>query len=116
MEIRSYNFPVFRMELGEAPGKGHLVVHFLNGQGVQMGDRVYISYADGKFIPRKGNSMEVTEKEATVRLEDGFLSQDEYILHQFNQDDSLWRVVVECRPESGEMVEIGHLCILPNDL
>lgn len=116
MAIRSYNFPVFRMELGEALGKGHLVVHFRNGQGVQMGDRVFISYADGKFIPRKGNSMEVTEKEATVRLEDGFLSQDDYILHQFNQDDSLWRVVVEYRPEGGEMVEIGHLCILPNDL
>lgn len=116
MELRSYNFPVCRLVLDEAEGKGVVAVRFMNGEGVQMGDRVYIPYEDGKFIPRQNNSMQVTEKEATVRLEDGFLSRDEYLLHQFNQDAPLWRVVVECRPDGGEMQNMGHLSIIPHDL
>jgi hypothetical protein len=60
--------------------------------------------------------MKVTETEATVRLEDGFLSQDEYTLHQFDQDAPLWRVYVECRPQDGQLQPLGYLSILPQDL
>lgn len=116
MELRSYNFPVCRLHLDEAEGAGQITVRFLNGEGVQMGDRTYIQYRDGKFVPRTGNSMQVTETEATVRLEDGFLTQDEYILHQFNQDAPLWRVEVDCRPAEGERQPLGHLSVFPNDL
>ena len=116
MELRSYNFPVCRLKLGDSPGKGQVVVRFMNGEGIQMGDRVYIPYADGKFIPRENNSMKVTEQEAHVRLEDGFLSRDEYTLHQMDQNAPLWRVMVECRPEGGNLIEIGQLSPVPNDL
>lgn len=116
MELRAYSFPVCRLELDEAEGSGYISVYFKNGQGVQMGDRTNIYYKDGKFIPREGNSLQVSEKEATVRLEDGFLSQDEYTLHQFNQDAPLWRVYVDCRPENGDTIPMGYLSIIPNDL
>ena len=116
MELRSYSFPVCRLELDEAEGSGYVTVRFFSGEGVQMGDRVYIQYRDGKFIPRENNSMQVTETEATVRLEDGFLTKDEYTLHQFNQDAPLWRVEVDCRPEGGETHPLGHLSVIPHDL
>lgn len=116
MELRSYNYPVCRLHLDEAEGTGHVTVRFLNGEGVQMGDRTYIQYRDGKFVPRNTNSMQVTEAEATVRLEDGFLTKDEYTLHQFNQDAPLWRVEVDCRPAEGESQPLGHLSVFPNDL
>lgn len=116
MELRSYNYPVCRLELDAAEGRGSVSVRFLNGNGVQMGDRVYIQYQDGKFIPRQNNSMQVTENEATVRLEDGFLTKDEYTLHQFNENDPLWRVEIDCRPENGETQRLGHLSVLPHDL
>ena len=116
MELRSFNFPVCRLKLGESSGKGQLVVHFRNGEGVQMGDRLYLPYTDGKFIPRENNSIKVNEHEAFIRLEDGFLTRDEYTLHQMDQNAPLWRVMVECRPEGGNMVEIGQLSIVPNDL
>lgn len=116
MELRSYSFPVCRLELDEAEGSGYVTVRFFSGEGVQMGDRVYIEYRDGKFIPRENNSMQVTEMEATVRLEDGFLTKDEYTLHQFNQDAPLWRVEVDCRPEGGEPHPLGHLSVIPHDL
>lgn len=116
MELRSYSFPVCRLELDEAEGSGYVTVRFFSGEGVQMGDRVYIQYRDGKFIPRENNSMQVTETEATVRLEDGFLTKDEYTLHQFNQDAPLWRVEVDCRPEGGEPHPLGHLSVIPHDL
>ena len=116
MELRSYCFPVFRMELDEAEGSGHVTVRFKNGQGIQMGDRIYLPYKDGKFTPRQNNSVQVTETEVTVRLEDGFLSEEEYVLHQFDEHAPLWKVEVECRPEGGEAVRLGYLSILPNDL
>lgn len=116
MELRSFNFPVCRLELGEATGGGSVTVRFLNGQGVQMGDRIYLHYQDGKFIPKNNNSMQVTETEATVRLEDGFLSRDEYILHQLDEHAPLWRVEVECRPDNGTPQRLGHLSVLPHDL
>lgn len=116
MELRSYNYPVCRLELDDAEGRGTVSVRFLNGNGVQMGDRIYIEYQDGKFIPRTNNSMQVTETEATVRLEDGFLTKDEYLLHQFDEKAPLWRAEVECRPENGETHRLGHLSVLPHDL
>lgn len=116
MELRSFNFPVCRLKLGESSGNGHVVVRFMNGEGVQMGDRIYIAYTDGKFSPRDNNSMKVTEQEATIRLEDGFLTRDEYTLHQMDEHATLWSVLVELRPEGGEMTEIGNLSIVPNDL
>ena len=116
MELRSFNFPICRIRLGESTGKGYVVVRFVNGEGIQMGDRVYIAQTDGRFTPRESNSMQVTEQEATIRLEDGFLSRDDYTLHQLDQHASLWSVKVEYRPEGGEMKEIGHLSIVPNDL
>ncbi|MBO5684507.1 MAG: hypothetical protein J6R92_06115 [Akkermansia sp.] len=116
MELRAFCFPVCHLELDEAEGSGMVTVRFQNGQGVQMGDRINIPYKDGKFLPRESNSMHVTETEATVRLEDGFLSQDEYTLHQFNQDAPLWRVYVECRPQAGDLQPMGYLSIIPNDL
>ena len=116
MELRAYCYPVCRLELDEAEGSGMVTVRFQNGQGVQMGDRINIHYKDGKFLPRENNSMKVTETEATVRLEDGFLSQDEYTLHQFDQDAPLWRVYVECRPQDGQLQPLGYLSILPQDL
>lgn len=116
MELRSYCFPVCRLALDEAEGSGQVTVRFLNAQGVQMGDRVYLPYENGKFMPRQSNSMQVTETEATVRLEDGFLSKDEYTLHQFSQDAPLWRVEVDCRPQGGEPAPLGYISILPHDL
>ena len=116
MELRAYCFPVCRLELDEAEGSGVIAVRFTNAQGVQMGDRISLRYENGKFQPRESNSMKVTETEATVRLEDGFLSSDEYTLHQFSQDSPLWRVYVECRPDGGELQPLGYLSILPNDL
>ena len=116
MELRAYSFPVCRLELDEAEGSGHVTVRFLSGEGVQMGDRVYLQYKDGKFTPRQSNSMQVTETEATVRLEDGFLTADEYTLHQFDQDAPLWRVEVDCRPQGGETHPHGHLSVIPHDL
>ena len=116
MELRSFNFPVCKLKLGDSTGNGQVVVHFKNGEGVQMGDRVYIPYVGGKFIPKENNSLSVTEQEATIRLEDGFLSRDEYTLHQLDQKAPLWSVVVEYWPEGGSMVEIGKLSIIPNDL
>lgn len=116
MELRAYSFPVCRIELDSAEGSGTVAIHFRNGEGVQMGDRIYIPYKDGKFTPRENNSMLVTETEATVRLEDGFLSKDEYVLHQFDEHAPLWRVYVECRPEGGIMQEMGYLSVLPHDL
>ena len=116
MELRAYCYPECVLNLDKAEGRGDIIVRFLNAQGVQMGDRVNLPYADGKFIPRESHSLKVTESEATVRLEDGFLSKDEYTLHQFNQDTPLWRVYIECRPENGELTHLGYLSILPNDL
>lgn len=116
MELRSYCFPVCRLVLDGAEGSGQVTVRFLNAQGVQMGDRVYLTYENGKFMPRQSNSMQVTETEATVRLEDGFLSKDEYTLHQFSQDTPLWRVEVDCRPQGGDPAPLGYLSILPHDL
>jgi hypothetical protein len=116
MALRSYNFPVCRLQLDEASGKGDLLVRFINSEGIQMGDRIYVSYADGKFIPREHNSGKISEQEAIVRQEAGFLTRDEYILHQLDEHAPLWRVVVECRPAGGEIIEIGHICILPNDI
>lgn len=116
MELRSFNFPECKLKLGDSTGNGQVVVHFKNGEGVQMGDRVYIPYVEGKFTPKDDNGIQVTEQEAIIRLEDGFLSRDEYTLHQMNQKAPLWSVVVECWPEGGNMVEIGKLSIIPNDL
>jgi hypothetical protein len=116
MELRAFCFPVCRIVLNEAEGSGSVTIRFLNGQGVQMGDRVYIQYKDGKFIPRENNSMKITENEATVRLEDGFLSRDEYTLHQFDEHAPLWRVQVDCRPDNSDFYRLGHLSILPYDL
>ncbi len=116
MELRAYSYPVCRLVLNEAEGSGQITVRFFNGDGVQIGDRVYIPYKDGKFVPRENNSMQVTESEATVRLEDGFLTKDEYTLHQFNQDARFWRVEVDCRPEGGEPQPLGHLSVIPHDL
>lgn len=116
MELRSYNYPVCRIKLDKAEGNGHVTIRFINGQGVQMGDRVYISYKDGKFGTRESNSMNVTETEAQVRLEDGFLTKDEYTLHQFDEYAPLWKVEIDCRPENGEPQRLGHLSILPHDL
>ena len=116
MELRAYCFPVCKIKLDAAEGSGSVAVRFVNAQGVQMGDRINIYYRDGKFDARQSNSMQVTDTEATVRLEDGFLSKDEYTLHQFSQDSPLWRVYVDCRPDNGDMQPLGYLSILPNDL
>lgn len=116
MELRAYCYPICRIELEEATGEGTVIIRFLNDKGVQLGDRVYIAYKDGQFIPRQSNSMLITAKEATVRLEDGFLTKDEYILHQLDQQAPLWRVEVACRPENGKQIKLGHLSILPHDL
>ena len=116
MELRAYCFPVCRMKLAQAQGEGQLTVRFLNSRGEQMGDRLYIAYKDGKFIPKENNSIHVTETEATVRLEDGFLTRDEYILHQFSQTEPLWRVQVGCRATGSEHQQMGYISILPNDL
>ena len=116
MELRSYCYPVCQLKLDEAEGTGMVTVRFQNGQGVQMGDRINIHFKDGKFVPTENNSLLATETEATVRLEDGFLSQDEYTLHQFNQDTPLWRVYVDCRTADGKLHPLGYLSILPNDL
>ncbi len=116
MELRAYCYPVCRLKLDGAEGEGQVTVRFMNGEGVQMGDRINIPYKDGKFLPRQNNSMQVTEEEATVRLEDGFLSEDEYTLHQFVQDTPLWRVEVECRPQNGTLQPMGHLSVFPHDI
>ncbi len=116
MELRAYCFPICRFQLKEATGEGQVTVRFINSKGEQMGDRLYIAYKDGKFTPRESNSLHVTETEVTVRLEDGFLSKDDYTLHQLSQDEPLWKVQVGCRLSNGEQHELGYISILPNDL
>ncbi len=116
MELRTYCYPIFRIIMKEAQGEGTIVIRFMNDKGVQMGDRVYLNYKNDQFIPRQNNSLNVSGKEATVRLEDGFLTKDEYILHQLDQLAPLWRVEVACRPRNGEHIKLGHISILPHDL
>lgn len=116
MELRSYNYPVCRIRLDEAQGNGLVTVRFLNGSRVQMGDRIYLQYRDGKFVPRNSNSMQVTETEAEVRLEDGFLTKDDYTLHQYDQHAPLWRVEVDCSRDNKIFYRLGHISVIPNDL
>lgn len=116
MEMRSYNHPVCRIHLDEAKGSGVIAVRFLNGNQVQMGDRVYLEYRDGKFVHTESENANVTEKEAEVRLEDGFLTRDDYVLHQMDEQAPYWRVEVDCSPDNKTFYRLGHLSIIPHDL
>ena len=116
MELRAYCYPTCRLELNKAEGRGYISVRMFNSFCSQMGDRIRINYADGKFLPVQGNSLRVTENEAHIRLEDGFQNADLYKLHQINQSEKLWTVEVTCHPEGGEAEELGRLSILPHEL
>ena len=72
MELRAYCYPSCRLVLSEASGTGYLSVRMYDSNGTQMGDRVRLNYNNGQFHPTQGNSLQVTEAEARIRLEDGF--------------------------------------------
>lgn len=116
MELRAFSYPVCHITLGKAEGKGVFTLRFLDPVGNQMGDRIRIGYQDGQFRTSHSNSMQVTEKEATIRLEDGFSSSDLYKLHQVNQQEKLWSVEVTCIPEGSEPQHMGYVSIIPHDL
>ena len=116
MELRAYCYPTCRLALQEAEGKGFISIRMYDSQGTQMGDRVRIHYSNGKFQPVQSNSVQVTDTEASIRLEDGFKTADLYKLHQINEKEKLWTIEATCHPDGGEPEQLGHLSILPHDL
>ncbi len=116
MELRAYCYPTCRLALQAAEGKGFISIRIFDSLGTQMGDRVRIYYSNGKFQPVQSNSVQVTDTEASIRLEDGFKTPDLYKLHQINEQEKLWTVEVTCHPDGGEPGKLGHLSIQPHDL
>ena len=116
MELRAYCYPACRLVLSEASGTGYITVRMFDSFGTQMGDRVRINYNNGRFQPTHGNSLQVTETEAQIRLEDGFKTPDLYKLHQVNEKEKYWSIQVTCHPDGGEPEELGRLSILPHDI
>ena len=116
MELRARYYPTGRIKLDSAEGEGIISVLFFDDAGNQVGDRVNISYKDGRFTARNDYSLQVTEDEAIIRLEDGFQNPDLYKLHQADQEAPLWRMEFECQPVGKKRTYLGHLSILPHDL
>lgn len=116
MELRAYSYPSCRLVLSEASGTGYITVRMFDTNGTQMGDRVRINYSNGQFQPTQGNSLQVTEKEARIRLEDGFKTPDLYKLHQVNEKEKYWSIQVTCHPDGAKSEDLGRLSILPHDL
>lgn len=116
MELRARYYPVGRIKLAKAEGEGIISVRFFDDAGNQVGDRVNVPYRNGKFVPRQDYSVQATEEELTVRLEDGFQNPDLYKLHQVDENATLWRMEFDCQPVGKKRTYLGHLSILPHDL
>lgn len=117
MELRSHCYPEITLQLGEGSGKGHLVLEVLNSRGNQQGDTVYLPYNAGTFESRESNNIKTEGKNATVRIETGYATGDDYLLHQLNTEEPLWRVEISYRNEgSAELHHMGFTCIPANEL
>ena len=84
-----------------------------------IGYNIYTTAQTFDYLPSVGEELKLytylNVREDAMLLY-GFLTKDEYTLHQFDEYAPLWKVEIDCRPENGEPQRLGHLSILPHDL
>lgn len=114
MELRAAYYPVAHIRLGECPGKGSLLIRFIDSHGDQVGDPVSLPYEAGNFLPVRDHNITTDGKEAEIFVESGFQSKDDFTLHLLTESAPLWRVIVWNRPEgTPEESFVGYISVSP---
>lgn len=112
MEKRTRLYPHVTFKLKAASGKGRIDVVFLDPLGTQIGDTHYLRYENGSFQEKDDLTVKAGGDTVSCWLETGFPSDDMFKLHQINQQEPLWRVVVYHRIEGTPgSVRLGQISI-----
>lgn len=114
MALRSGQYPVARIKLGDCKGSGLMYISFRDIYGRQVGDTINLHYRDGKLVHRDESWVRTTDDTAVCRIETGYQDPTELEQHFLNQNEPLWRVVVKYRPDGEERPHtLGYACVQP---
>lgn len=117
MELRAAYYPTAVITLRDkVTGKGNLIVRFLDDGATPHGQSIYLPYNENGFSFKEDLNILAMGKEATVHLEVGFRTQDEFYNHALAEERPLWKVSVWNRPDGADADEfMGYITIPATD-
>lgn len=117
MELRAAFYPSAVITLqNKVTGKGNLIVRFLNANASPCGQSIYLPYNEKGFIFKEDLNILAMDKEATLHLESGFRTENEFYNHALAEEQPLWKVSIWNRPDGADEDEfMGYITIPATD-
>lgn len=117
MQLRVRYYPRAVFKLGAINGSGRIVIRFHDAEGARRGDAIVLFYENGILKPVASETVQAEGSTVAVSIEDGFVSDKEYTLHQLDTEGNLWQIsVVDCPEGAVEERPMGYISIPATDV
>ncbi|MBR5894225.1 MAG: hypothetical protein IKZ13_01635 [Akkermansia sp.] len=116
LELRTAYYPCVHITLSDdCKGSGLLFARFYTPNRRQQGSTITIPYRDGQFTPSNDMMIQTNGKKATVLLMEGYSDRQSYVLHQLNEQEALWKMMLWQQPAgTRNAILLGYTTLTPS--
>lgn len=112
LALRTSYYPCATITLADIKGEGALIISFSNSENKNLGYMTSLRFTADGFEPKNDASVKTEGKTATIILEGGYATKDDFYLHCIDESQPLWRLNMAYKmSKSNNRVDVGYASI-----